>query len=198
MAVGTTYLAMGNLERLAGLINPAERSYRAGLEHSVRAGAPGGPIAAGALIGLGYLDNRRGLHRRAVDECRRGLDMMDDYYRGETNFYLMEARECLAEALLGTGDVHGARLVVERAVEAVDDRDVGPQWTAGARFQLARALWATPDDRPRALALARSTLSSLAAAEGDNRELVARIERWLSTHQERAPRRELADVRAPR
>ncbi len=195
LSLAAAYLSLGNAESFAGLTDEADRSFREALEHSARAWGHGGPIAGGALIGLGYLHNARGLHRQAVDECRRGLDMLARFF-GETNDYLLEARECLGEALLGTGDVEAARQVLERPVDAVDDREPGPQWSAGARFQLVRALWATPGDRPRALALARTTLSSLAAAEGDNRKLIARIERWLSTHQEAQPRGERAAVHA--
>jgi len=55
---------------------------------------------------------------------------------------------------------------------------------AGPRFQLARALWATAGERPRARALARSALSSLATAEGDHRKQMARIQAWLSANGE--------------
>jgi hypothetical protein len=86
--------------------------------------------------------------------------------------------------------------VLERSVVAIDDREMGSQWAASARFPLVRALWATPGDRPRAIALARATLSSLAAAEGDNRKLIARIERWLATHEEPPRTREPAALPA--
>ena len=189
--VAMTYGALGEIERLAGLNDEAERSFLAALEYSARAWGHGGPVGGGALRGLGWVHNSRGLHRQAVDECRRGLDMLAAHF-GENSVYLLEARECLAEALLGTGDFKAARQVLERTVDAIDDREMGPQFSAAARFQLVRALWATPGDRPRALALARSTLSSLAAAEGDNRKLIARIERWLATHQEPQRRGERA------
>ena len=132
--------------------------------------------------------------RQALDECRRSLDILVAHL-GEDSPNLIDARECVAEALLGTGDIRAAREVLKRSVEAIADRDTGPHWTSGARFQLARALWATPADRPRALELARTTLRSLSAAEGDNRKLVARIERWLSTREER-PRSDRTDVPA--
>jgi eukaryotic-like serine/threonine-protein kinase len=187
MSVSMTYLAMGNIQKVAGLNDEAEGSYREALEHSARAWGHGGPIAGGALAGLGHVHNSRGLHRQALDECRRSFDMLADRF-GENNPLVLTSRECLGEALLGLGDIEAARQTLERSVDAIDERGLRPQWTAGARFQLVRALWVTPDDRPRALALARATLSSLAAAEGDNRKLIARIERWLATHQE-PPRR---------
>ncbi len=56
---------------------------------------------------------------------------------------------------------------------------VGPHWSAGVRFQLARALWSTPSARERARELARATLSDRAAAEGNRGDLQARIKGWL-------------------
>jgi tetratricopeptide (TPR) repeat protein len=163
----------------AGRRDDAERN----LQELIRRNPPGATLHAVAvgysLTELGRLHNRRRLHVRARRECRRGLDLLSSHY-GPDSPRLLDSRECLAEALLATGEPAAARTLLEPILAIDGLEEIGPQWTAGARFQLARALWATPDDRPKALELARATLNELAAAEGDNRELLARIRAWLS------------------
>ena len=88
-------------------------------------------------------------------------------------------RECLGESLLAVGQVKAAREQLERSVAAIDKGE-GPHWSANARFLLARALWATPADRPRALQIARAIRRDLAAAQGSHRKLLARIDAWLA------------------
>jgi hypothetical protein len=91
----------------------------------------------------------------------------------------MEAAECIGEALIAIGDTDGAVRELEAALSPGSLSDLGPHWPAGVRFQLARALWSTPASRERARELARATLSDLAAAEGDSRDLMARLKAWL-------------------
>jgi len=172
-----SYCVLGDAQRQAGLLREAEDSYNHANEEAIGAGIP--PDDGFTSLGLIYNSRRR--HRQALRHCRRAFEGLSKNY-GEDSPLLLSTRECIADALIGTGDVAGARVILERPLAAINELDVSPQHLAGPRFQLARALWTTVADRPRARDLARSTLKSLASAEGDNRNLMLRIEAWLRSH----------------
>jgi eukaryotic-like serine/threonine-protein kinase len=179
VTLGTTYADMGTSLRRAGRTEEAERMFEQVIEQLARAGTPAHFATGHVLTSLGLIHNERRRHRQALDECRRALDILSRNL-GPDSPMLIDTRECIGEALIAQGDAAAARQELERAVRSIDDAQAGPQWTAGVRFQLARAMWATPGDRRRARELARATLDELVRAEGDNRELVRRIRRWLA------------------
>jgi tetratricopeptide (TPR) repeat protein len=178
--LSSTYAKLGNAQRLAGFSDRAEQTLRQAIDHEARTRTGENLVTGFALALLGEIHNRRGLRRQALIECRRALKILSRHLGPESS-RLIDARVCLGEALIAAGDFKAARDELERGLASVGDEDENPRSTAGARFQLARALWATPADRPRARDLARATLSALAAAEGDNRDLMARIKKWIST-----------------
>ncbi|HYU15523.1 MAG TPA: tetratricopeptide repeat-containing protein kinase family protein, partial [Candidatus Acidoferrum sp.] len=194
MALGIAYWTMGEVQRLAGRHDQAEQTIRQAVEQLERAGPPENLGIGHALTILGRIHNDQGHHRDALRECRRGFDILARALDPDS-IMLTDTRACLGEALIATGDIEAARKELERAVALIDSEDLWAHYTAGVRFQLARALHATPGDRPRALELARSTRDALAAAEGDNRKMIARIDAWLATHGgpgARSPRRQAA------
>ncbi len=178
IGLATLYIVQAEAQQRAGRTDQAERTLYKVIEHNARAGSPQHANTGQALILLGDLDNRRRLHRRALDRCRRGIELIRREL-GESTTAQVEAGECIGEALIALGDSNGAVKALEGAVTPARLDDLGPQWSAGIRFQLARALWSTPAARARARELARTTLSALAAAEGDSRELKASIAAWL-------------------
>jgi tetratricopeptide (TPR) repeat protein len=173
-----TYIRLGDTQRRAGLDRDAERSFRQALRRNARLGLSGHLSTGEALWELGFVHNGRGLYGKALRECRRALELFSREL-GPTNYNLISPLECMGEALMGSGKFGAARKHLERAFALASESELAPQWTAGLSFQLARALWATPADRPRARELARSTLAALERAEGDNRKLIARIQAWL-------------------
>jgi tetratricopeptide (TPR) repeat protein len=181
--LGFTYGHLGETQRRAGLHGEAEPNLRRAMEAFERAGLSKHPNMSYALTDLGFVHNSRHHHGQALRVCRRALVILADVL-GPDSSELDEARECLGEALIGTGDFNAARKELERAFSSISQSQKGPQWTAGVRFQLARALWATPSERPRARELARTILNELSTAEGDNRKVTARIEAWLKAHPE--------------
>ena len=126
----------------------------------------------------------------AVPFARRGIDVATELGNQDS---ATDNRVELGEALVEAGDLAGAREVLELAVAWRLDHGI-----AGARgrskFALARALW--PTDRKRAVELARSGRSDLAAqieklANGDRNfklngwmqyELLAAMDAWLHAH----------------
>jgi eukaryotic-like serine/threonine-protein kinase len=185
--LANTYLIIGNALHLARRDKEAETSYRQVLELGANIGGPETMTTGQALMRLGHLHNGRGNHQQALTACRRAFDIVSRTM-GEGSSVLLLIRECLGDALLGTGDPAAARKELEPALAAIEDQGWGPQATGGARFHLARALWSTPSERGRARELARATLNELTGAEGDNGRLMARIRDWLSTHEASAAR----------
>jgi tetratricopeptide (TPR) repeat protein len=181
------YVVMGEAQRRAGRDDEAERTLQQAIAHNSRVGIPEHPLTGDALTYLGLLHIGRRSYNQALRECRRALKiLLRDL--DEHSSVLLTPRACIGEALIGVGELAAARKELEAAVSSIKADDTGPQRAADVRFQLARALWATPNDRRRALELARATLRSLATAEGDNSEMRTRIERWLGAHGDRRSR----------
>jgi eukaryotic-like serine/threonine-protein kinase len=179
--VASAIVAMGEAQRQAGLLDEAERTLRQAIEHVAAAGSPDNLNTGFALTALGRVHGSRRQYELAMRDCRRALEILVRTL-GQDSTYLLETRECIAEALIEAGDFAAARKQLELALGSTAAQEAGPQWTAGSRFQLARALWPTPDERPRALELARTTLDALSAAEGTHGALTRRIETWLAAH----------------
>jgi tetratricopeptide (TPR) repeat protein len=76
-----------------------------------------------------------------------------------------------------------ARGVLERALAIrTADGDTDPEDLAHTELALAQALWTTPKDRPRALALARGAQQRLEAAKATKRPGYRRVTAWLASH----------------
>ena len=184
---GLYYIVKADIQYAAGLHAQAEQSLRRAMKHYAGAGFPDHVNTGYALTGLGLLHNRRGRFRQGLRECRRAIATLTKEM-DPTSHLLSETRACVGEALIGTGAFASARKELESAVAAAKDGECGPREIATLRFHLARATWPVKRDRARAVALARSALDRLAAAEGDTRELRARIRGWLAAHAAPTPR----------
>jgi eukaryotic-like serine/threonine-protein kinase len=171
---------LGHVQWRAGRLRDAERSLAQARDVFIKA-RPDHPGTAYVLMHLGFVHNERGQFAKALAECERARDIIERK-RGIGNASLLEPVACLAEALIGTGRSAAARQELERALSPSVQRELGPQLVSASRFLLARALWESPADRPRARELARDALTRLAGSEGDNRREIARIQAWLSTH----------------
>jgi eukaryotic-like serine/threonine-protein kinase len=176
-----TYIILGETHRLAGHHVQAERALERAIEHFERAGVPDHVSAGWALTFLGQVHNAERRHRRALRACGRGLAILKKTLP-PNSAELMTTVICIGEARIGTGDVETARVQLERALGTFSERNSPPQLFAELRFHLARALWSTPAERTRARELAGAAVAALRAAEGDNRELIARVEAWLRKH----------------
>ncbi|MDB4965921.1 MAG: Serine/threonine kinase [Myxococcales bacterium] len=101
---------------------------------------------------------------------------------------LVVDRMMYAESLLADGQLEPARAQLEAAHKVLND-DMSPFTVADVQFDYARALWLTqPDQRPRALSLARSaraTYAELAPKTEHFQATVAKIDRWLANDAER-------------
>jgi tetratricopeptide (TPR) repeat protein len=79
---------------------------------------------------------------------------------------------------LAEGHTKEARSDLQQAITLMGDTDSG--FAAEATFSLAQALWFTPQERPRALALARAARATL--GQGIVGRRGAEMDTWLRTH----------------
>jgi tetratricopeptide (TPR) repeat protein len=172
----------------AGHHGEAEKSLHRALRHYAGAGFPDHVNTGYARTGLGMVHNRRRQFRRGVLECRRALSILTREMDPASHL-LSETRACIGDGLIGMRDFAAARKELELALSSAREGECAPLMIATLRFHLARALWPAKRDRARAVELARSALSTLEAAEGDTRELGARVAAWLAPRAPRTARR---------
>jgi serine/threonine protein kinase/tetratricopeptide (TPR) repeat protein len=122
------------------------------------------------LNALGRYDEARPLLERAIGIWRRA---------GSGALYLAWGLTRLGETLLGLHRPQEAREQLEEALRIVPTRQA--PYVPAAQFALARALWATAQDRSRAITLAESAQSEReqAGASGPTHEQIAD---WLRGH----------------
>jgi tetratricopeptide (TPR) repeat protein len=101
---------------------------------------------AESLIGLRRYDEAAAASTRAFENFRRAGS--NDFYQGVT----LALR---GEALLGLERYRDAAASLEKAVSLLSDD--ASSYASEARFALARALWTRPEERKRALSLARES-----------------------------------------
>jgi len=101
-----------------------------------------------------------------------------------STFYQGYTLMTLGEALMGEGRPREAAARQEEAL-ALLQSDPTP-FQHAARFQLARALAASPETRPRALALAREAKAGYRQS-GNAASEIAKIDDWLRTTAQRPP-----------
>ena len=157
------------------------------LQRSAKLAATNGPNhPVSALSFANSAEALIGLHR--YDEAHQAAEEALRIWRhaGSTTFYQAWALALDGEALLGAGR---AREATERLVEALRlVKDESTPIPHGARFALARALWTSPADRPRALTLAREAKAGYQKL-GNLASDVAKVDTWLLAHGERRPGR---------
>lgn len=83
------------------------------------------------------------------------------------------------EARLGQGDAREASRRLEEALRLMDDEMVVV--SQRARFTLARAVWTSPADRPRARELAAQARAGY-QKPGTVASEVAKVDDWLRSH----------------
>jgi tetratricopeptide (TPR) repeat protein len=121
------------------------------------------------------------LHR--YDEAQVVLERAIDIYRraGSSPFYTAWGLAVLGEALLGMHRPREAQAALEEALRSFPDAE-SPLMPA-TQFALARALWATPEHRPRALTLAQAARAGSQRTGGAPRP--EDIDAWLGARKGR-------------
>ena len=114
----------------------------------------------------------------ALDE--RALTIAEDSF-GPEHVQTAEALRGLGETLVGAHEPARAVDVLERAHALYAKLDAPDSERAECSFALARALWDSGRDRPRALDLARHARDAFEAAGAQTKVALREVDGWLSS-----------------
>jgi tetratricopeptide (TPR) repeat protein len=142
---------------------------------------PGHPKVASALYNLGQVELRLRRVRPALAHLRRALEVREKAL-GAEHPRVAQTLGLLGEALVEGAQLREAREPLERAVALSTRVELAPPELARARFALARVLWPSPGDRPRALSLAREAQEAYARSAPAYAPRAREVRSWLSAH----------------
>jgi tetratricopeptide (TPR) repeat protein/tRNA A-37 threonylcarbamoyl transferase component Bud32 len=147
-------------------------------------GGPDHPLVAMTVINSAEALNA--LHR--YDEAHAASEQALRIWRqaGSNQFLQAYALTTDGEALLGQGRPHEAAARIKEALPLFGNEQT--MYLQAARFALARALWESPAERPRALGLARDAKAGYQKL-GNLASEVAKVDGWLQTRGEPNPGR---------
>jgi len=166
--LGRAYLGKKDFRSAHAEIERALDMYRRSLGPTHRQ-------VSGGMDALAELLRAEGRFAEAVEASRRALEMKEKAL-GLDHPDLTNSLVGLGQGHLGTGQASRAVPLLERALElSAGD----PVKQAEASFGLARATWATGQDRARARALAREALKAF-RQQGDDEE-AGSVLRWLDS-----------------
>jgi len=162
-----------------GRSGEAEPLVRRMVETITRLVGPGDARLAQALLNHGetLTDLRR--FAEAETALQRARAIWRD--RSASPFFEGYGLLDLGRLKLAAGSTHEARDLLERAIALLEKRDA--ELTAEAQFALAQALWTSPAERRRAVALARQARTALAGKLSTDRKRQT-LEAWLREREE--------------
>ena len=142
-------------------------------------------------LGAGHPDLATQLNNRGeiLDALGRSRDARASFEKariiwerelGLDNRNLAYALTGIGVSYLSEGDASNAIVPLERAFKIREAHETDPSRRAETRFALARALWESGRDHPRARALAEEAHDSYAKAEIKTK--VAEVDSWLHLH----------------
>lgn len=139
------------------------------------------PRLATKYESLGVMLVKQGRRDEAIPHMTKGVAAMERYV-ADTHPSLAQMRTNLAQQLLLDGRRDEARVLAEKAWQAVNESDARPRTTGVAAFMLASTLYGeNPADNARAHELAQHAVAVM-KPQAQNAASVARIEAWLLEH----------------
>lgn len=139
------------------------------------------PLLATQYESLGVILVKQRRRAEAIPLLIKGVAAME-LYVAQTHPQLAQMRANLAQQLLLAGRSEDARVLAEKAWEAVKDTDVQPRVSGIAAYMLASTLYGEdPVDNARARELAQHAVTVM-KPQAHNAAPVALIEAWLREH----------------
>ena len=129
-----------------------------------------------ALYSLARTLGNLGRHEEALEVVSEAVAVLEDSL-GRDRAMTLQARVIRADILAHLSRPLDALAELE-AVKAPHEAQLSASWQARLDYQLARALWDTGKDRPRALRTARGARERYAAAGFT--QAVAKVDAWLA------------------
>ncbi|MEM6991264.1 MAG: tetratricopeptide repeat protein [Myxococcota bacterium] len=176
------------MERLAGVHTRLQEPDRA-LELLQQAIAiieqhPGRAARDAALVfsRLGSALSMRGRHDEALAAHQEAFDRLERALGARHPRLALPALN-YGHAARRAGRLHDAAVWWDRAIELLPARASRAKQRAALRFELARVLWDSGDDRPRALVEARTAKKAFTPGEEAYDDVsFERIDAWLAAH----------------
>jgi tetratricopeptide (TPR) repeat protein len=172
--LGAVALDAGHLEDARAHFEAARELWEASLGR-------GHPKVASALYNLGHVELRLGRWRPALTYLRRSLEVREKAL-GAEHFRVVQTLGMMGETLVAGGQSREARELLERAVTLSSRVELPPHDVGRARYALARALWPSQEERPRALLLAREAQEAYARSAPIYAPRAREVQSWLSAH----------------
>jgi len=170
--LGSVALDAGRMEDARAHFEAARVLWEASL-------GPGHPKVASALYNLGHVELRRHQVRQALVYLRRALAVREKAL-GAEHPRVVQTLGLLGAALVQGGQLAEARELLERALAISTRLELAPADLARVRFALARALWSSPEERARALALAREAQAAYARGRSTHATQSREVQAWLA------------------
>jgi tetratricopeptide (TPR) repeat protein len=168
--------AIGMVLQQMGRFDDSVRYYAQAREMATRLVGAEHPLYAWTTANASEALNATGRYAEARHDLEHALRVWRA--SGSAPFYLAYADTNLGEALLGLGEPRAAEEVLAEALRLTGE---SPSASSPiARFALARALWAEPEARPRALDLARRARDEYRQGGAPPWRLAA-LDSWLAT-----------------
>lgn len=172
---------LGAVAMDAGRLEEARAHFEAARELWEASLGPGHPKVASALYNLGHVELRLDRWRPALTYLRQSLALREKAL-GAEHPRVAQTLGMLGEALLGGGQLREARETLERAVTLSTRVELPPHDVGRARYALARVLWPSHEERPRALLLAREAQEAYARSAPIFGPRAREVQSWLSAH----------------
>ncbi len=172
---------LGSVAMDAGRLQEARAHFEAARALWEATLGPEHPKVASALYNLGHVELRLRRVRPALLHLRRALAVREKSL-GAEHPRVAQTLGLLGEALVVGGQLSEAREPLERAVALSTRVELAPAEQARARFALARVLWQSHGERPRALALAREAQEAYARSAPAYALRAREVRSWLSAH----------------
>ncbi|WP_163786573.1 serine/threonine-protein kinase, partial [Myxococcus vastator] len=172
--LGSVAMDAGRLEDARAHFGAARALWEATL-------GPDHPKVASARYNLGHVELLLRRVRPALVHLRRSLEVREKAL-GAEHPRVVQTLGLLGEALVVGGRLRESREPLERAVALAQKVELAPAELARANFALARVLWKSQEERPRALALAREAQAAYARSAPIYAPRAREVRAWLSTH----------------
>jgi serine/threonine protein kinase/tetratricopeptide (TPR) repeat protein len=177
----------GDWLQVAGRLEEALQTDIRARDHFERVLGRDHPSVGMICSNEGELLNTLGRYSEAKTELERSIDIFRG--SGADSSFLGWALTGFGRALLGLHQAPAAIAPLEEAMAIRLQKAAPPRELAETRFELARALWHRPADRPHDVVLSANSR----AAGAEDKKFVAEIDAWLAT-----TRREFATSRRER
>lgn len=134
---------------------------------------------AHALVGKALL--ARGQTVEGLTELKGALAQLEPVF-GPDDVELADPLACVGRGLLTLGSPGAAVLPLDRAVLLLERGPASPATVAEVQLELARALWDSRVDRPRALELVAKVLQAQEPMSARHQELCSEAGKWRDAH----------------